>query len=63
MKGTEKTRRPQGFSLGPDYYSISEFDIPLDTGEDRSGIFANDSGIQIVWDNIKEGQRVTQEKI
>ena len=54
---------PQGSSLGPDYYNISEFDIPLDTGEDRAGIFADDNAMWIVCDSVEEGQRVAQEKI
>ena len=54
---------PQGSSLGPDYYNIGEFDIPLDTGEDRAAIFADDTGMWIVCDSIEEGQRVAQEKI
>ena len=54
---------PQGSSLGSDYYNISEFDIPLNTGEDRATIFADDNGMWIVCDSIEEGQRVAQEKI
>ena len=36
---------PQGSSLGPGYYSVSEYHITLDAGEDKAGIFADDNGM------------------
>ena len=54
-KELRKRGVPQGSSLGPDYCNISEFDIPLDTGEDRAAISADDNGMWIVCDSIEEG--------
>ena len=44
---------PQGSVLGPDYYSLSEYDLPVDEGENGAGIFADDNGIWVIADNCK----------
>ena len=36
---------PQGLVLGPDYYNLSEYDLPEDEKENGAGIFADDYDI------------------
>ena len=54
---------PQGSTLGIDYYNISEFDIPLDIGGERAGIFADDNGFWVITNCIEEGQKTIQETL
>jgi hypothetical protein len=53
----------QSSTLGPDYYNISEFYIPLDNGGEKAGIFADDNGLWAITNSIEEAQKTIQETL
>ena len=54
---------PQGSVLGPIYYNISEFNIPIETGNVRGGIFADDNCLWAVGISVIEVESILQDSL
>ncbi|XP_065571466.1 uncharacterized protein LOC136034254 [Artemia franciscana] len=54
---------PQGSVLGPDYYNVGEFDIPLEDNNCKGGIFADDNNIWTVQNTVEEAEKAVQETL
>jgi hypothetical protein len=51
---------PQGSALGPDYYNIAEYDIPIENGESKGMIFADDNSFWAVARTLGETMEVVK---
>ena len=51
---------PQGSALGPDYYNIAEYDIPIENGESKGMIFADDNSFWAVARTLEETMEVVK---
>ena len=54
---------PQGSVLGPDYYNVGEFDIPLEDNNCKGGIFADDNNTWTIQNTVEEAEKVVQETL
>lgn len=52
---------PQGSALGPDFYNMGEYNIPIGEGDSNAGIFADDNTLWVMARTLEEGIKAISE--